>query len=57
MASSHPGMGVTTSAGVYLSETGNIFESLDADSSDGDSFRIPRPLLVVLSGNTTITLP
>jgi hypothetical protein len=57
IASSQPGIGVTTSAGVYRSDTGNSLVSLAAESRDGDSFRMPRPLLVVLSGNTTITRP
>lgn len=57
MDSSQPGIGVTTSAGVYRSDTGKIFVSLAADSRDGENFSMPRPLLVVASGNTTITRP
>ena len=57
IASSQPGIGVTTSAGVYRKDTGKILVSLAADKRDGESLRIPRPLLVVVSGKTTMTRP
>jgi hypothetical protein len=53
--SSHPGIGVTTSAGEYRSETGKMLVPLDAERREGDRRSTPLPLLVVHSGNTTIT--
>lgn len=55
MLSSHPGMGVTTSAGEYRSETGKILVPFDAERREGDKRSTPLPLLVVHSGNTTMT--
>lgn len=56
IASTQPGIGVTTSAGVYRRDTGKMLVPFEAESSDGDRRRTPRPLLVVASGKTTITL-
>lgn len=48
-----PGIGVTMSDGVYLSDTGKMLVARPAESSDGVGRSIPRPLLVVASGKTT----
>jgi hypothetical protein len=49
-----PGTGVVTSAGVYLSEMGNIGVSGVRVSRDGANLRIPRPFVVVASGKSTM---
>lgn len=51
-----PGIGVTISEGVYLSDTGKMLVARPADSSEGVGRSIPRPLLVVASGKTTTVL-
>ena len=49
-----PGTGVVISAGVYLRLMGNIFDVRGAVSRDPLNGRIPRPLVVVHSGNTAM---
>lgn len=47
------GIGVVTSAGVYRKLMGNMATSFGVVSKLGANLRIPRPLVVVASGNTT----
>lgn len=48
------GIGVVTSLGVYLRLTGNIFVFGGAVRREGLKRRMPRPLVVVHSGRTTM---
>lgn len=47
------GIGVVTSAGVYRRLMGKMATSFGVVSKLGANLRIPRPLVVVASGNTT----
>lgn len=51
--SSQPGMGVTISVGVYRRETGKTDVEGEAERREWENLRMPRALLVVLSGKTT----
>ena len=53
--SDQPGIGVTTSGGEYLRDTGKMLVFLEAESNDDVNVSTPRPLLVVASGKTTMT--